>query len=311
MRFVIQEFRPASKPDQTRYYMRLERDGLLKGWAVPKGIPDQPGVKRLAIPVGDYRLDQAEFEGQVAGGQYGPGKIAVLDRGEYLPFKWTDREIKVWLRGKKVKGLYTLKLVEFKESGDKGWLLEKEKEKTASQTVARRAERSAKSTSPAARPAPKRSRKPPRKKTAPAKPRSSGTGKRVREKKQEEPISLFPATHPRKKPVTPTPKPSRPTKSLSSKPGRPQTKASPVKRQSGAGKKKSPKKEPAGNYILQGRHNAKPSSGSSPKKRRKIKRQSPSTRRPTKKRKTSSRKRKKRPTGFTTSSSVFRWLTRL
>lgn len=225
------------------------------GWAVPKGIPDQPGMKRLAIPVGDYRLDQAEFEGRVAGGQYGPGKIAVLDRGEYLPLKWTDREIQIRLRGEKAEGLYSLKLVEFKESGDKGWLLEKQKEKAASQTVARRAERSAKSTSAAARLAPKRSRKPPRKKTAPAKLRSSGTGKRVREKKQAEPVSPSPAPRPREKPLQPTPKPSRTTKRRPAKPRRPRKKKNTL-----------------------GRYKKRRSSGSSP--------------------------------GFTTSSSVFRWLTR-
>jgi hypothetical protein len=86
VQFLIQEFCPSGKPGQTRYYLRLERDGVFQGWAVPKGIPDQTGVKRLAIHVGDYRSDQAEFSVQVAGSQYGPGEISIRDKGEYLPF---------------------------------------------------------------------------------------------------------------------------------------------------------------------------------------------------------------------------------
>ncbi len=210
MRFIIQEISIDSKPP--RYYLRLEKEGRFQGWALPKGIPDQPGVKRLAIPVGDYRLDQAEFEGRVAGGQYGPGKISVLDRGEYLPLKWTDREIQVRLRGEKARGLYTLKLVEFKESGDKGWLLEKEKEKAVSKPIARRVEESAKSTSPAARPAPKRSRKPPRKKTAPARKRSSSKKTPVRAKKKKGTIPTPSSPPAVKKPAKSTPRRAKPGK---------------------------------------------------------------------------------------------------
>ena len=216
MQFVIQEFFPPGKPDQRRYYLRLEKDKVFLGWAVPKGIPDQPGVKRLAVPVGDYRLDQAEFEGRVAGGRYGPGKISVLDRGEYLPFKWTDREIQVCLRGKKAIGLYTLKLVEFKESGDKSWLLEKQKEKAASQPVTRRVKGSVKTTSPADRPAPKRSRKPPRKKTAPARKRSSSKTP-AREKKKG--TILTPPSPPAvNKPAKSTPRPAKSGKERKFKP---------------------------------------------------------------------------------------------
>lgn len=217
MNFLVQEFRSRSKPDQARHYLRLEREAVLKGWTVPKGIPGQSGTKRLAIPVGDYRLDQAKFEGQVAGGQYGPGKIFVLDRGEYLPIKWTDQEIQVWLRGKKVKGLYTLKLVEFKESGDKGWILEKQKEKAVTQSVKRRAKGSAKSSSPAARPAPKRSSKPTRKKTAPTRKRSSSrkTPPRERKKEASQPPPPPPAA---KKPKKSPPRKPRPVKEKKYKP---------------------------------------------------------------------------------------------
>jgi DNA ligase D-like protein (predicted 3'-phosphoesterase) len=253
--FIIQEFRSSSKPDQARYYLRLEREGVFQGWAVPKGIPDQTGVKRLAIHVGDYRSDQADFSGQVAGSQYGPGKISIWDKGEYLPFKWTSQEIEIYLRGKKAKGSYSLKLVEFPKTGEKNWLLEKKKEAAAASAASSRSKKPAKSPSSAKPPVPGKPRKP-RKKAAPAKRRSSGTSKRVREKKKEEPVSPTPAPRPRKKPVKPTPKPSRPTKSRSSK-----------------SRRSRKKKNTLGRY----------------------------------KKRSSSRK----STGFSTSSSVFRWLTRL
>ena len=80
MRFLIQEFSPDGKPDQKRYYLRLEQEGAFRGWAVPKGLPVQPGVKRLAIHIGDYPLDQAQFEGPIKKSQYGPGRISVRDR---------------------------------------------------------------------------------------------------------------------------------------------------------------------------------------------------------------------------------------
>ncbi len=184
MQFLIQQFRPKRKPDHARYYLRLERDGVFQGWAVPKGVPDQTGVKRLAIHIGDHRLDRAEFEGDVPRGLYGPGRISIWDLGDYVAVLWTDRKIRIRMNGEKIKGLYSLDLVKFKESGEKNWLLEKQKEKAPSQPVTRRAKRSEKSNSPAARPAPKRSRKPARKKTAPARKRSSSKKILAREKKQ-------------------------------------------------------------------------------------------------------------------------------
>lgn len=215
MRFVIQEISAGGKP--LRYYLRLEKEGKFQGWAVPKGIPDQPGVKRLAIAVGNYPINRAGFEGQVTRGLYGPGKISIWDRGEYLPIRWIDEEIQVRLNGEKIKGLYSLVFVEFKESGEKNWLLEKQKEKAVSQPVTHRANGSAKSTSPAARPAPKHSRKPPRKKTAPGRQQLSSKQTPAREKKKGTiPTPPFPPAV--KKPAKSTPRPAKPGKERKFKP---------------------------------------------------------------------------------------------
>lgn len=218
MRFLIQEFRPNNKPDQARFYLRLERAGKLRGWAVPKGIPSQPGVKRLAVPVGYYRLDQVQFEGQVTSPRFGPGGISILDQGEYLPLKFMAQEIEVRLEGKKFKGWYSLKLVEFKESGERNWLLEKQEEKSVSRPVTRRVKGSAKSISPAARPAPKRSRKPPRKITAPAGKRSSSKKTPARTKKQKGTIPTLPSPPAVKKPAKSTPRRAKPVKVRKFKP---------------------------------------------------------------------------------------------
>jgi bifunctional non-homologous end joining protein LigD len=218
MRFIIQEISIDSKPP--RYYLRLEKEGRFRGWAVPKGIPDQFGVKRLAIPIGNYRLDRAEFEGDVTSGLYGPGRISIWDRGDYVAVLWTDRKIRFRLNGEKIEGLYSLDLVEFKESGEKNWLLEKQKEKAASKPVARRAEGSAKKNSPATRPTTKPSRKPPRKKTAPARKQSSGKKTRIRKKKkkQKETIPAHPVPPAAKKPAKKTSRPVKPGKERKFKP---------------------------------------------------------------------------------------------
>src|SRR5262249_28033933 len=105
-RFVIQ------KHDASRlhYDFRLELDGALKSWAVPKGIPFKKGEKRLAVEVEDHPLEYAEFEGVIPEGQYGGGTVMVWDAGTYEPLganaskDLTAGKLHFSLHGKKLVG---------------------------------------------------------------------------------------------------------------------------------------------------------------------------------------------------------------
>ncbi|MEM1658096.1 MAG: DNA polymerase ligase N-terminal domain-containing protein [Candidatus Jordarchaeales archaeon] len=99
--------------------LRLEKDGVLKSWAVPKEPPTTRGVKRLAVAVADHPLDYASFEGIIPEGEYGAGKVEIWDRGVYEEEKWTDKEIVVYMKGEKLRGRYCL--IRFEKVKD-GWL---------------------------------------------------------------------------------------------------------------------------------------------------------------------------------------------
>lgn len=96
--------------------LRLEKDGVLKSWAVPKE-PATDGTKRLAVAVDDHQLEYASFEGKIPEGQYGAGLVKIWDSGEYKEIEWEQKKIVVELEGKKLKGVYCL--VKFK---DNNWL---------------------------------------------------------------------------------------------------------------------------------------------------------------------------------------------
>lgn len=127
--FVVQEHRSS----RLHYDLRLEVDGVLKSWAVPKGPSTDPRDKRLAIQTEDHPIEYASFEGTIPAGQYGAGTVAIWDRGSYRNMTQKDgREISMgeallgghaafWLEGEKLKGGYAITRTK------RGWILIKMK----------------------------------------------------------------------------------------------------------------------------------------------------------------------------------------
>ncbi|MGB9553592.1 MAG: DNA polymerase ligase N-terminal domain-containing protein, partial [bacterium] len=101
--FVVQEHWASHH----HFDLRLERDGVLKSWAVPRGLPMEVGERRLAIAVDDHDLQYASFEGEITEG-YGRGMVRIWDRGTYRASKWTEDEILLEFQGKKLQGKYAL-----------------------------------------------------------------------------------------------------------------------------------------------------------------------------------------------------------
>lgn len=129
-RFLVQKHRAS----RLHYDFRLEIDGVLKSWAIPKGPSMDPAQRRLAIQVEDHDLSYADFEGVIEEGQYGAGPVLVWDRGWFEPASVTKRAmsaagmwkagaLEVCLHGERLRGLFAL--VEMK--GKTGqWLLIKQ-----------------------------------------------------------------------------------------------------------------------------------------------------------------------------------------
>jgi bifunctional non-homologous end joining protein LigD len=131
--FVIQ--RHAAR--RLHYDFRLERNGALASWAVPKGVPIEPGERALAVHVEDHPLEYASFEGEIPKGQYGAGTVEIWDRGTYeLVEEKRNGGLTVRLKGERLQGLWTL--VPAKLSGDeKNWLLLRKREDGAADTAGR------------------------------------------------------------------------------------------------------------------------------------------------------------------------------
>jgi len=126
-RFVIQEHHAK----KLHYDFRLEMDGVLKSWAVPKVPSKRADLKRLAIRVEDHDLDYIGFEGEIEEGSYGAGKVKIWDKGTYEIETNRDNKIVFHLHGKRLEGRYTLLQMKW---GKDQWLLFKTKkeEKSAS-----------------------------------------------------------------------------------------------------------------------------------------------------------------------------------
>lgn len=118
-RFVVQEHHARN----LHYDFRLELDGVLKSWAVPKGAPETAGVKRLAIQVEDHPVEYIDFFGIIPKGEYGAGEVKIWDNGKYeiLAGDLNKGSLKIKLSGEKLKGEYAL--VRFKDK--KNWLIYK------------------------------------------------------------------------------------------------------------------------------------------------------------------------------------------
>ena len=103
--FVIQEHHASS----LHWDFRLERDGVLVSWALPKGLPLDPGQNHLAVPTEDHPLEYGSFEGTIPADEYGGGKVAIWDSGTYDTEKWSDDEVMVRLHGHgRAQGHYVL-----------------------------------------------------------------------------------------------------------------------------------------------------------------------------------------------------------
>jgi len=105
------------------YDLRLEMDGVLKSWAIPKTPPTEKGVKRLAVQVEDHPIEYADFEGTIPDGQYGAGTVEIWDKGEYVMKDQKEDKLIFEIKGNKLRGDYVL--LRFK--GRKNWLFFKKK----------------------------------------------------------------------------------------------------------------------------------------------------------------------------------------
>ncbi|TDE35202.1 ATP-dependent DNA ligase [Nonomuraea mesophila] len=112
--FVIQEHHARS----LHWDLRLERDGVLVSWAVPKGLPADPATNHLAVHTEDHPLEYLTFHGEIPKGEYGGGTMTIWDTGTYDTEKWSEREVKVVLHGTRASGRFVL----FRTRG-KNWMI--------------------------------------------------------------------------------------------------------------------------------------------------------------------------------------------
>jgi DNA ligase D-like protein (predicted 3'-phosphoesterase) len=141
--FVIQEHHAS----HLHFDFRIEVDGVLKSWAIPKGISTKTGEKHLAVPTEDHPMEYAHFEGVIPKGHYGGGTVMVWDIGTYENVKEKNGKImpmdqcvkngriEIVLNGKKLHGGYALVRTARKETGERYWLLLKMNDKYAGKAI--------------------------------------------------------------------------------------------------------------------------------------------------------------------------------
>lgn len=116
-RFVIQEHHAT----RLHWDFRLERDGVLVSWALPRGVPLDPGENHLAVHTEDHPLDYFDFEGEIPKGEYGGGTVKRWDAGTYEAEKWEERKVVVRLHGERVEGRYALFATG--KGGERNWMI--------------------------------------------------------------------------------------------------------------------------------------------------------------------------------------------
>lgn len=117
-RFVVQEHHAS----HLHWDFRLEMDGVLKSWAVPKGPPEVPGVRRLAVETEDHPVSYIDFEGEIAEGQYGAGSVKIWDHGTYDLDERYANKLVLLLHGERLSGGYVLV-----HTRDRQWIMLKRK----------------------------------------------------------------------------------------------------------------------------------------------------------------------------------------
>ena len=116
--FVVQEHHAR----RLHWDFRLERDGVLVSWALPKGVPDDPAVNHLAVHTEDHPMEYATFHGEIPRGEYGGWPRHHLGPRHLRALKWDAREVKVALHGQRVSGGYVLFA-----TGGKNWMIHRER----------------------------------------------------------------------------------------------------------------------------------------------------------------------------------------
>jgi bifunctional non-homologous end joining protein LigD len=117
-RFVIQEHHAR----RLHWDVRLERDGVLASWAVPKGLPTDPETVRLAVRTEDHPMEYLHFSGEIPAGEYGGGSMTIWDTGTYETEKWNPREVVVAMHGERARGRFVF-IHTGREGGKDNWLL--------------------------------------------------------------------------------------------------------------------------------------------------------------------------------------------
>ena len=117
-RFVIHQH----SARRLHWDLRLEHDGALVSWAVPKGIPEEPGENRFAAATEDHPIEYLDFHGEIPKGNYGAGTMTIWDRGTFEVLKWEPRKIEVRLHGERLDARYALFPID-KEDPPKDWMI--------------------------------------------------------------------------------------------------------------------------------------------------------------------------------------------